>query len=102
MMRERYESISLTDLKEMAKNRGIKKFLREHIVGDYIADFICDEAGLIIEVDGGYHSERQQQEDDAFRTSELESMGFHVMRFSNEEILFDIDNVLSQIENYFE
>ena len=83
------------------RNTG-RKFLRQHIVGDYIADFICDEAGLIIEVDGGYHAEHQQQEDDAFRTSELESMGFHVMRFSNEEILFDIDNVLSQIDNYFE
>ena len=83
------------------RNTG-KKFLRQHIVGDYIADFICDEAGLIIEVDGGYHAERQQQEDDAFRTRELENMGFHVMRFSNEDILFDIDNVISQIEYYFE
>ncbi len=84
------------------RRRGIagKKFYRQHIVGDFIADFICEETGLIIEVDGGYHAERQQEEDDVRRTSILEEMGFHVIRFSNEEVLFDIDNTLSIIESH--
>ena len=77
------------------------EFLRQHIVGDYIVDFASRHDGLIIEIDGGYHAERQQAEDDSIRQSNLEQMGFHVMRFTNEEVLFDIDNVLQQIDNYF-
>jgi len=76
-----------------------QKFLRQHIIGDYIVDFVCQENGLIIEVDGGYHAEREQQEDDAIRTSILEEQGFHVIRFTNEEVLFDIENVLETISN---
>ena len=77
-------------------------FLRQHIIGDYIVDFVSRHDGLVIEVDGGYHAEQQQQEDDAVRERDLEQMGFHVMRFSNKEVLYDTDNVLSQIESYFE
>ena len=76
-------------------------FLRQHVIGDYIADFVSRHDGLVIEVDGGYHAERQQQEDDAIRERDLEQMGFHVMRFTNEEVLYDIDHVLQQIDNYF-
>ena len=77
-------------------------FLRQYIIGDYIVDFVSRHDGLVIEVDGGYHSEPQQQEDDTAREYNLQRMGYHVMRFSNEEVLFDIDNVLSQIKEYFE
>ena len=76
-------------------------FLRQHIVGDYIADFASRHGGLIVEVDGGYHAERQQMENDAIRESALEQMGFHILRFTNEEVLYDIDNVLQKIEDYF-
>ena len=78
------------------------KFLRQHIIGDYIVDFLCRDDGLIIEVDGGYHSERSQQENDEERTAWLESQGYSVIRFSNEEILHDIESVLKEIENFFE
>ena len=77
-------------------------FLWQHVIGDYIADFVSRHGGLVIEVDGGYHSEPQQQEDDAARENNLESMGYHVMRFSNEEVLYDIDNVIRLISDYFE
>ena len=79
-----------------------REFLRQHIIGDYIVDFASRHDGLIVEVDGGYHAERQQQEDDVLRERELERMGFHVMRFSNEEVLSNIDKVLQQIESYFD
>ena len=72
-------------------------FKRQHIVGMYIADFICIEAKLIIEVDGGYHSQWEQIEADANRTDVLEKMGYRVIRFSNDEIIGDIDNVLDVI-----
>ena len=77
------------------------KFLRQYIIGDYIVDFCSREGGLIIEVDGGYHSEPRQQEDDALRERVLEQLGYHIMRFSNEEVLYDIDNVTNQIISYF-
>jgi very-short-patch-repair endonuclease len=77
-------------------------FLRQHIIGDYIVDFVSRHDGLVIEVDGGYHSEPQQHEDDVRRENYLERMGYHVMRFSNEEVLFDIDNVIKQVTAYFE
>ena len=77
------------------------RFNRQFVIGDYIVDFVSQRGGLVIEVDGGYHSERQQAEDDAIREKDLEQMGFHVMRFTNEEVLYDIDDVITQIENYF-
>ena len=52
---------------------------------------------FIIEVDGAYHSEPRQQIDDAQRTYILQSLGYRVIRFTNEEILFDIDKVLHTI-----
>ena len=74
------------------------KFNRQHIIGDYIVDFICIEKKLIIEVDGGYHSEYEQIEKDEFRTQRLNDMGFSVIRFKNEEISGDISNVLNKIK----
>lgn len=76
-------------------------FLRQHIIGDYIVDFVSRHGGLVIEVDGGYHAEPRQKEDDQLREEDLERMGYHVIRFSNEEVLYDIENVLNQIEQYF-
>ena len=75
------------------------RFRRQHPVGDYIADFICLKKRLIIEVDGGYHSEPCQQEDDDVRTYNLESLGYNVMRFKNEEVLYDTDKVIEKIKN---
>ena len=65
-------------------------------------DFVSRHGGLVVEVDGGYHSEPRQQEDDVMREDALREMGYNVMRFTNEEVLFDIENVLQQIKDYFE
>ena len=79
-----------------------ERFLRQHIIGDCIVDFVSFHGGLVIEVDGGYHAEPRQQEDDAIREDYLEKRGYHIIRFTNEEVLYDIDNVLDQIEKYFD
>lgn len=76
------------------------KFLRQHIIGDYIVDFLCRDKNLVVEIDGGYHSERQQQEDDAVRQEWLEQVGYKVIRFSNEQVLFDIDNTKKTLIKY--
>lgn len=79
-----------------------EKFLRQHIVGDYIVDFVSHDSGLVIEVDGGYHAERNQQERDEDRTAFLEANGFHVIRFTNEEVLFEIERVVKEIQTHLE
>ena len=82
---------------ELRKNELGVRFLRQHIIGDYIADFVALEVGLIIEVDGAYHLECQQQDDDERRTNVLKTMGFDVIRFTNEEVMFDTENVIEEI-----
>ncbi|MDY7395990.1 class I tRNA ligase family protein [Aureibaculum sp. 2210JD6-5] len=73
------------------------KFRREHIVDQFIVDFVCLSNQLVVEVDGGYHSKPEIQEADKLRTEILEQLGFKVIRFSNEEVIGDIDNVLEKI-----
>ena len=75
------------------------RFLRQHIIGDFIVDFYAPDFGLGVEVYGGYHAEREQEEDDEARTEMLEQMGCHVIRFTNEKVLFDTENTLELIEN---
>ena len=75
------------------------KFNRQHIIGDYIVDFVCIEKKLVIEVDGGYHSEYKQMEKDELRTERLRELGFSVIRFTNEDVLGNISNVLNKIKN---
>ncbi len=74
------------------------RFRRQHAIGDYIADSVCLPKRLVIEVDGGYHSAPQQQQDDTVRTIDLDRMGFRVIRFSNEEIINDTNNVIQTIK----
>lgn len=75
------------------------KFNRQHIIGDYIVDFVCIEKKLVVEVDGGYHSEYEQIEKDELRTERLNGMGFNVIRFTNEEITGNIFGVINKIKN---
>tara|TARA_R110002049_G_scaffold2195_1_gene15836 strand:- start:2255 stop:6112 length:3858 start_codon:yes stop_codon:yes gene_type:complete len=80
------------------KQLGGFKFRREHIIDEYIVDFVCLSKNLIIEVDGAYHNDPETQEADKFRTENLEELGFRVIRFTNEEVIGNIDNVLNKIE----
>ena len=73
-------------------------FRRQHPIGDYITDFICLKKKLVIEVDGGYHSEPMQQQNDQMRTEYLENKGYTVIRFKNEEINNDRDMVIMRIK----
>ena len=72
------------------------KFNRQYIIGDFIVDFVCLEKKLIIEIDGGYHSEYEQIQKDAQRTDKLGSMGFNVIRYTNEELFAGIEGVLKK------
>ena len=73
-------------------------FRRQHPIGDYIADFICLKKRLVIEIDGNYHNIMEQKEDDETRTANLIQLGYDVIRFTNDSVLNDIQNVIQQIE----
>ena len=75
-------------------------FRRQHIIGQFIADFVCLSHKLIREIDGKYHQLPEQQITDAERTDWLESQGFIVIRFKNEQIVADTDKVLNTINAY--
>lgn len=79
------------------KNLGGYKFRRQHIIGSYIADFVCLKANLIIEVDGLIHQLPENKANDEERTNWLENEGFRVVRFSNDRVLADTDAVLDEI-----
>jgi very-short-patch-repair endonuclease len=72
------------------------KFRRQTVIEPYIVDFVCLEARLIIEADGGQHSDQEAY--DARRTAWLEGMGYRVMRFWNPEVLGELQSVLEQIQ----
>lgn len=74
------------------------KFKRQHIVGDCMADFVCLQNKLVVEVDGGYHNDPEVMEYDKLRTQLFEEYGFKVIRFTNEEVLGDIENTLDKIK----
>lgn len=73
------------------------KFRRQHIIGSYIADFICLKAKLIIEIDGLIHQLPENKGNDEIRTKWLNEKGFKVIRFTNEEVLGNTEKVISEI-----
>ena len=75
-----------------------EKFKRQHIIYDYIADFVCLDRKLVVEIDGAYHFTEKQSEEDIYRTKNLEQFGFRVIRFTNEEIMIDINKVVAKIK----
>ena len=79
-----------------ANQLGVK-FRRQHPLGDYIADFVCLEKRLVIELDGKSHEETAEH--DKFRDVLLSKLGFRTVRFTNEELFEDIENVLTKIRN---
>ena len=84
------------------RNRRLKgyKFVREHIIGIYIADFVCRKKKVIIEIDGGQHVEAACY--DQKRTEFLEKEGYKVLRFWNHEVFKNIEEVLEAILDLIE
>ena len=74
------------------------KFRRQHLIDDFIVDFVCLSKNLVIEVDGGYHNDPTQKEYDEQRTLYLNEKGFKVIRFTNEEVLGNTEAVLTKIK----
>ncbi len=81
---------------ELRDNKLGHKIRRQHAIGTFIADFVCLDKRLVIEIDGEYHE--QQKEYDQARTEFLESEGFSVIRFNNEDVKKNLHDVLTSIK----
>ena len=73
------------------------KFRRQHPIERFIIDFYCAEAKLLIEVDGETHCQPDQEEYDKARTEYLEELGYKVIRFSNNDVRYNIGAVANEI-----
>jgi very-short-patch-repair endonuclease len=73
------------------------KFRRQHGIGPYIVDFYCPERSLIIEVDGASHADADQIPKDQLRDRYFQSLGLHVIRYINDDILKNLDGVLEDL-----
>lgn len=74
------------------------RFRRQFIIGDFIADFACLEKKLVVEVDGEYHFTQKQIEEDRKRSYHISQLGYRVIRFTNEEVMTDINDVILNIK----
>jgi len=86
------------------RNRQLKgiKFRRQFPVGGYIVDFYCPEYRLAIEADGGQHYELKGRQRDELRTKKLNRLGVEIVRFSDRDILTNIDGVYEAIQKTIE
>ena len=82
----------------LRKNQLGIKIRRQHPIGDYIADFYCHKAKLVIEIDGNYHNQNDQKEYDHRRDQDLRESGIEVIRFKEEQIMNNIEFVLKRIK----
>lgn len=73
------------------------KFRRQHPINRFIIDFYCAKAKLLIEIDGPSHFEQRQAKYDVARTEYLEDLGYQVIRFTNDEVRYNINAVVSAI-----
>ena len=78
------------------------KFRRQHPLNFFIADFYCHKLKLVIEVDGDAHDSLDQKDYDGGRTEELNKFGIKVIRFTNDQVLNQVDDVLISIRNLCE
>ena len=84
---------------EMLRGKKLgDKFRRQHVIGDFIVDFICLQKQLVIEVDGDYHNDAKQKEADDLREQILKELGYEVIRFTNEQVLNDTEQTLTVIQ----
>lgn len=73
------------------------KFRKQHPIGMFIVDFYCHEYKLVIEVDGEVHNDKESGEYDLGRSAELNKFGIKVIRFTNDDVIYNIDSVITRI-----
>jgi very-short-patch-repair endonuclease len=74
------------------------QFNRQKVIGNYVADFYCKRANLVIEIDGAQHFEHENFEYDKVRTKYLNGVGIEVVRFLNKDINYNFENTCKYID----
>jgi very-short-patch-repair endonuclease len=82
-----------------SRQLGGHKFRRQQPLGPFIVDFVCLDARMVVEIDGGQHNEEEDIAYDQRRSQWLEKAGFRVMRFWNQEVLNELESVSDAISN---
>ncbi len=78
------------------------KFLRQRVIGNYIADFYCASKKLVIEIDGDSHFSNEAEKSDEARTAYLESLGIRVVRYKNDDVLTNPNEVFKDLCGHLE
>ncbi len=78
------------------------RFKRQKLIGDYVVDFYCDKAKLVIEIDGGQHFEDVNHQKDNTRDKYLTSLGLKILRFDNHQMNCEFDAVCQKIYSEIE
>jgi len=86
--------------KFLRNNKTGHKIRRQHVIGDFIADFVCLPKKVIIEIDGEIH--KKQKIEDNIRTIALNNLGYQVIRFNNEEIFLNPAAIAAKIKAYLD
>jgi very-short-patch-repair endonuclease len=76
------------------------QFYRQKAIGDYIVDFYCPKASLVIEVDGGRHYGDEGKRKDKIRDVYMKNLGMKVLRFSDKEVFGNLEGVLKKMWDY--
>ena len=74
------------------------KFRRQHPIDIFIVDFYCHEYKLVIEIDGEIHNNKENSEYDDGRSAELQKLGLIILRFTNDQIIYKLDEVILRIQ----
>ncbi len=86
--------------RKVKKNQIEVKFRRQHGIGQYVVDFYCPEKKLIIEIDGDIHFYDKNIARDKKREAYFKSLGLEVKRYTNLDVLYNIENALLDLKNY--
>ena len=100
LLRKNMTPAELLLWERLKKNQLGIRFKAQHPIDTFIADFYCHKFKLVVEIDGKIHD--SQIEYDQNRTAELERWGIAVIRFSNEEVINNIDCVIEKIKEYLQ
>ncbi len=96
----RYLRSEMTECERLLWSRLRRKqlhdvqFYRQKPIGSYVVDFYAPAAGLVVEVDGSQHQDRSPAQNDAHREESLKSQGLRVLRFTNRQVVDDLDSVV--------
>lgn len=84
---------------QLSKNQLGVRFKAQHPIANYIVDFYCHKAKLVVEIDGDVHFNEEAQLSDESRTKDIEALNLRVIRFTNEQVFNDITGVIAAVRS---